>query len=190
MEILDLGPATTDLARIVASVRDDQLGGPTPCPAYTVGDLLDHVGGLSLAFAAAARKSALGGAPSADAAMLPADWREVFGERLADLADAWREPGALDGTTMAGPVEMPAAAAQLVAVDEVVVHAWDLAIATGQPYDPDPAAAQAALGFATSFEPPPDAGGGLFGPPVPVPADAPLLHRLLGATGRDAAWRP
>jgi hypothetical protein len=30
---------------------------------------------------------------------------------------------------------------------------------------------------------------GLFGPPVPVPDDAPLLARLLGLTGRDPAWR-
>ena len=32
--------------------------------------------------------------------------------------------------------------------------------------------------------------GGLFGPPVPVPDDAPTLHRLLGAAGRDPAWTP
>ena len=29
---------------------------PTPCPAYTLGDLIEHVGGLALAFSAAADK--------------------------------------------------------------------------------------------------------------------------------------
>jgi hypothetical protein len=29
---------------------------------------------------------------------------------------------------------------------------------------------------------------GLFGPPVPVAADAPLLEQVLGAAGRDPRW--
>ncbi|MGH4014607.1 MAG: TIGR03086 family metal-binding protein [Pseudonocardiaceae bacterium] len=31
---------------------------------------------------------------------------------------------------------------------------------------------------------------GVFPAAVPVPGDAPLLHRLLGLTGRNPAWRP
>ena len=64
-------------------------------------------------------------------------------DRLAALAEAWRDPAAYTGLTMAGPVEMPGDEAALVALDEVTVHAWDLAVATGQPYDPDPAAVEA-----------------------------------------------
>ena len=93
--------------------------------------------------------------------------------------------------TQAGPVDLPGEVAALVALDEVVVHGWDLARATGQDYDPGEAAILACLGFAQSFEPPADADdGGLFGPPVPVPDDAPALDRLAGATGRDPRWTP
>jgi uncharacterized protein (TIGR03083 family) len=53
---VDLTPATQRLADLVARVRDDELNGPTPCPAYTLGDLIEHVGGLALAFRAAAEK--------------------------------------------------------------------------------------------------------------------------------------
>lgn len=188
MGTLDFAPATTAVARLVTGVRDDQLGDPTPCPAYTVGDLLDHLHGLCQAFTWAATKDERHGEPTADAAQLPADWRTDIGDRLAALAGAWRDPAAYRGMTMAGPVEMPAEVAALVALDEVVVHGWDLAVATGQPYAPDEGAVRACLDFAESFEVPEGAGDGPFGPPVAVPADAPLLDRLAGATGRDPGW--
>jgi len=195
MTTLDFRPTTTELARLVRSVRDEQLGDPTPCPDYTVADLLDHIGGLALAFTCAARKEDVpgGGDPSGDGSRLEQGWRDRISTQLGELGKAWLEPAAYDGMTMAGPIEMPAEIAALVALDEVTVHAWDLAAATGQEYAADPAAVEAANGFASSFEPPEDgaaADGGLFGPPVPVPADAPALHRLLGATGRDPHWSP
>lgn len=191
MGTLDFGPAATTVAEVVAGVRDDQLGDPTPCPAYTVGDLLDHLHGLCLAFTSAARKDAVAGEPSADGSRLPADWRDSISARLATLAAAWTDPAAYSGLTMAGPIEMPGDIAALVALDEVVVHGWDLARATGQPYDPDEAAVLACLGFAEGFEVPEGASDdGPFGPPVAVSPTAPALDRLAGATGRDPAWRP
>jgi uncharacterized protein (TIGR03086 family) len=195
MEPIDFAPTTSALGAIVRGVRPDQLALPTPCPDYSVGDLLDHVGGLSVAFTCSARKEPLpgGGGPSADASQLPDGWRVLFPERLDALAAAWADPAAYAGTTMAGPIEMPAEGAAMVALDEVTVHAWDLAVATGQPYAADPAAVAACQAFAASFEPPADASPdapGLFGPPVVVPADASPLDLLLGATGRDPRWTP
>jgi len=193
MEIIDFGPVTSAVAELVAGVRDDQLGNPTPCPAYTVGDLLDHVGGLSLAFRCAATKEPVpgGGEASGDASRLEPGFRDRIARELAALAEVWRDSAAYAGLTMAGPIEMPAEIAVLVALDEVTVHGWDLARATGQAYDPDPAAVLASLSFAQSFEVPSGApDGGPFGPPVAVPADAPALDRLAGATGRDPRWTP
>jgi uncharacterized protein (TIGR03086 family) len=88
---------------------------------------------------------------------------------------------------------MPADQAALVALDEVTIHAWDLAVATGQSYPADPAAVEACRGFVAGFEPPPGGAaddGGLFGPPVVIAPEAPGLARLLGAAGRDPAWTP
>jgi uncharacterized protein (TIGR03086 family) len=190
MTTLDFGPTTTALASIVHGVRDDQLDGRTPCTERSVADLLDHIGGLALAFTWAARKDGPPGgtSPQADGSELPDDWRSVIPDRLAALADAWRDPAAYTGLTMAGPVEMPGDQAALVALDEVTVHAWDLAVATGQPYHADPAAVAACAEFVAAFDGPTD--GGLFGPPVAVPETAPPLDRLLGATGRDPHWSP
>lgn len=193
MDTVDLRPTTTRLAALVRGVRDDQLSAPTPCPDWTVGDLVDHVGGLALAFTCAARKEDVpgDGQPSADGARLEDGWRDAIAARLDELGEAWTDPAARDGMTQAGPVELPGEVAALVALDEVTVHAWDLAVATGQDHDPDPAAVAASRAFAESFEAPPEADGpGLFGPPVAVPTDAPALHHLLGATGRDPGWTP
>jgi uncharacterized protein (TIGR03086 family) len=191
MDPLDFDAATTTMARLVTAVTDDQLTARTPCPDYAVADLVDHIGGLAFAFTASARKADVpGGGGTGDGSRLEEGWRERIATQLAELSEAWRDPAAYDGMTMAGPIEMPAEVAALVAMNEVVVHGWDLARSTGQPFETDDTAAAVCLGFAESFEAPSSDEGGPFGPPVPVPADADLLDRLIGATGRDPSWTP
>jgi uncharacterized protein (TIGR03086 family) len=188
MQTIDLGPATAEVARVVAGIRDEQLTAPTPCEGSPVAGLLGHLAGLTHAFRMAAEKTPVEGTASTDPAHLPADWRTRIPAQLDALAAAWRDPAAHRGTARAGGVDMPADVAAVVALDEVVVHGWDLAVATGQPYAVDDASAEACRAFAESFGD--DRPPGLYGPVVPVPADAPALDRLLGATGRDPGWRP
>ena len=182
------------MRRLVLGTRDDQLGDPTPCPAYTVGDLVQHIGGLTIAFTAAAHKRTLPGAAgggSGDASMLETGWRLLIARDLEVLAESWRNPAAYEGMTMAGPVEMPASEAAKVALNEVVVHGWDLAVATGQRYAVDPVSLQVCTEFGASFELPDDVPpeDRPFGTRVPVADDAPPLERLLGLMGRRASWR-
>lgn len=89
--------------------------------------------------------------------------------------------------TAAGGIEMPGEIAGLVALNEVVVHGWDVASAVGADYDPGEAELEAALAFIGSF--PDDDRGEAFGPPIDVPADADLLDRVVAASGRDPSWR-
>ena len=187
---VDLTPQTTEVARVVAGVRDDQLTGPTPCTETSVAALLDHLVGLTTAFRMAAEKTPLDGRPHADAAHLPADWRTRLPEQLDALAAAWRNPSAWEGMAEAGGVQMPAPVAAAVALNEVTVHGWDLAVATGQQYRPDPAAVQACLEMVGPRSDPSQDPEGLFGPVVTVPDDAPAFDRLLGQTGRHPGWTP
>jgi uncharacterized protein (TIGR03086 family) len=78
-----------------------------------------------------------------------------------------------------------------VAINEVVVHGWDIAAATRHDYTCETGLIQAAYAFVQSaVAQDPDGSPGLFGPPVPVPESAPPLDRLIGLTGRDPAWQP
>lgn len=192
--MVDLTPAAHRLADLVARVRDDELSEPTPCPAYTLGDLIEHVGGLALAFRAAAEKDTaspyVNGTPSGDAARLPAGWRERIPADLAALAQAWAKPDAWTGMTRIANQGAPAEMVGVTVADELVVHGWDVARSTGQPYSAERElldAAQAFLGFFAS----PDAPAGpevAFGPSRPVARDAAALDRVVALAGRDPAW--
>lgn len=191
MTMVDLGPQTGIVARLAASVTDEQLTAATPCPQYAVRDLLGHLLTLSVAFRDAARKD-LGTTtdtrPDAAFPDLGPGWREELPKALDELADAWRDPAAWTGDTRAGGADLPGALAGAVVADELVVHGWDLARATGREYAPDPAALDSALDFLRAAADDPGRGNGAFGRVVPVPADAPPLDRAVALSGRDPGW--
>jgi uncharacterized protein (TIGR03086 family) len=189
MTVPDLEPAAHRIVALLDGVPDSALDARTPCADTPVAGLLDHLMGLSEGLRAAAAKEPDRGAPQPAAANLDPKWRVVLPERLDALVAAWREPAAVEGTTSAGGVEMPATEIAVVTLDELVLHGWDLARSTGQSYEPDPAEVTAILGFVEAFA---SAEGvpGLFGPAVAVPDDAPAFDRALGLSGRDPGWRP
>ncbi|WP_328559768.1 TIGR03086 family metal-binding protein [Streptomyces coelicoflavus] len=188
---LDLGPQTRILARLADGVRDDRLADPTPCPDLAVRNLLGHLTGLAVAFRDAARKD-LGPntntSPEASVPDIGPGWREEFAKVLVELADAWREPDAWTGMTRAGGIDLPGEVAGAVVADELVIHGWDLARATGQEYAPDAAALRAAHGLLAAAAEESDRDAGMFGPVVSVPDGASLLERAVGLSGRDPGW--
>lgn len=178
--MFELGRATDQMRRVVVGVADDQLGRATPCPDWTVEDLLAHVHQFSTAFTSNARKEPLQ-APSD----LAEDWRSAIPEQLDELARAWRDEAAWEGRVSAGGVDMDAADNAVVAIEELTVHGWDLARATGQDFSVDEAGLDQVDRFFELFPSGPD---GPFGPAVPAPEGAGRVERTIAKTGRDPSW--
>ncbi|MEV6757991.1 TIGR03086 family metal-binding protein [Streptomyces sp. NPDC051214] len=191
-KIVDFERQARLVAAVAEGISDEQLSGPTPCPEYQVRHLLGHLVGLTGAFRDAGRKDLgpqLDQNPGDSLPDLGPGWRAELPKLLDELVEAWRDPAAYEGMTRAGGIDLPGAVAGAVAMDELVVHGWDLARATGQTYAADEASLAVALELLTPQE------GDVsedtpFGPPVPVPDDAPLLDRVIGLSGRDPGWTP
>jgi uncharacterized protein (TIGR03086 family) len=194
MPEIDIRPAAALMARVLEGVPDDALDAPTPCEGMTLGQLIGHVDGFAQVFTLSARKD-LGEMtatpPAPDDADLGPGWQQRAAGHLAELGEAWQADDAWDGMTQAGGVDLPGAVAGRVVLDELVVHGWDVAKATGQPFEPDDGhlreieATVRQLRGDNDGEVP-----GLFGPAVTVADDAPVLDRVLGLTGRDPSWSP
>ena len=189
--MIDMTTASARTAAVLGNVRDEQLGGPTPCTQLSVREVVAHVGQLAPAFGAAAAKD-LGdltdNPPGEGGYLLDERWRDDYPARLTAFAEAWQAAQAWQGMTRVGGVDLPGEVCGLVGLTEVVVHGWDLARATGQPYGIDTATAGAVLPHVAQFaaEEPVE---GLFGRAVPVGDDAGDFDRALALSGRDPAWR-
>lgn len=169
--------AAADAVRVASGVRPDQLDRPTPCSAWTVQELLDHlVGGTRYLGAAMA-----GIAPTVPTGTTAEDFRTGVDECLLGLAD----PEALD-RTCASPLgfEWTVLEATAGTFMDLLIHTWDLAVATGQPCDLDLDLVQACTAMFLPDMPERGRAAGIIGPAVTVTDDAGPQDRLLAAMGR------
>jgi len=181
--MIDLTSACDRMTALLKCVTDDQLSAPTPCAGYTVADLVEHVDMVSRGFAALARRdaeeAARGGRATADQG-----WRDDVAAQVRTLGEAWHDPGAWQGSTDAGGLELTNEGWGRVALTEMVVHGWDLAQATGQTVDLPEATLRACLDHVAAFVPNAPVPA-LWGPAIAVSADAALIDRIVAVTGRN-----
>ena len=184
LEALDRAAAAYE-QRLLA-VRPDQWSLPTPCASWTVKDLADHVvGGNRFSptlLAGGTAAEALGIARGGD---FSGDPVESYRDSLVTQRAAFAAPGALK-VSVAHPMgEVSGRRFAGMRTFDLVVHAWDLARATGGDEDlpadlVDDLLAQ--LEPAAAFM----ARSGTFGQgaSADLPDDATAQHRLLDLTGR------
>ena len=176
-------------AAIVSGITAHQVNFPTPCPGYSVSNLIDHV------VVAAYRAAALGRGQTPPAGD---DNRHVeLVEAPAELrcaaeeaAQAWRDDSRLSSSfTMPWGEEYSGATLVNMYLAELATHAWDLAFATEQLDRLDPSLAVIALDGARAMIRPEYrdmvAKGSPFGAEVPPPPGADDWQRLAAFMGRD-----
>lgn len=183
-----LAKAFTMTRGILANVTPDHYGDSTPCASWTVRDLANHVVEGANWFALCVNA---GAAPDPDPThgfdYAGGDLMASYDEGVANTLAAFRAPGAQERFIKLPFGELPGAAFMSIATNDVFTHGWDLAKATGQPTDLDPAIAAQLLpvvqGFVGDQMRGPD-GEGLFGPAVDVPDSATSTEKLTAFLGR------
>jgi uncharacterized protein (TIGR03086 family) len=177
-------------ARTVGNVRTDQFSDSTPCTEWDVRTLLNH---LILWTSYSAERRAHGESVSEelmakDFAAEP-DFAATYRAQLDRALAAWADPATWERDLNVMGSATPAADVAALLIAEMVLHGWDLAVATGQSYTVGDKAATAALAAV-------EANAELFrqykgfADPVPVPAGAPVLDRVLALSGRDPDRAP
>ncbi len=104
--------------------------------------------------------------------------------RTQQLGEAWANPGAWRGTSNGAGVDLPNEVWGKIALTELVVHDWDLAKATGQPFGLPEETLRACFDHVAEFVPNAPVEG-LWGAAAEVPADAPRLDWIVDITGRN-----
>lgn len=181
-----LGIAMDQVDRLIADVPPEALDRPTPCAEFDLRTLLRHM----VAVLRRVRHVATGGDPFAvphvvDDEVADHEWPAVYRSARAGVDEAWADDAVLDRVLKVPWAELPGRGAAMGYVQELTVHAWDIAKCTGQTGRLDPALADVALDVATRFVPAEPRGGHVpFGPVVEVGDSSGPYERLASWLGR------
>lgn len=180
-----LRPAADALAALIAGTTPDQLDNATPCSEWAVRDLLNHLVGGAHMFAGAFAGSAPA-APDGPVDLLGDDLSATWQSAADTLAASIDAPGALDNLVPMPWGPTPGAVVYEILKFDVVMHAWDLARATGQEVVLPDDLVEGTLAVAQQLISPEMRASGAFGPEVAAPQGAGAIERLAAFTGRAA----
>jgi uncharacterized protein (TIGR03086 family) len=187
-------PVLTDSLRLLhdaaAGVSADQLDDRTPCPEWTVAQVLFHAAGDQIGWA-----SSIGsGAPPAYDPFNPPQRLDTSALDVVDAAvavatAAWArlDPTADSVRTPLPPTPTlaPHLAAAACALD-AAIHAWDVAVATGRPSPLTPDLAEQLLPAARATAEP--LRGFAYAPALPAEPGGDAVSTLLRYLGRHPHW--
>jgi uncharacterized protein (TIGR03086 family) len=186
----EMAAAADEAARVVGGVRSDQLSAATPCTDWDLRTLLNHT--ILWTAYSAERRARDEQVPeelmNSDFVAEPG-YAADYAAQLDRAVTAWSDPAAWERNLNVMGAPTPAADVAALLIAEMVLHGWDVAKASGQPYSARDDVADAVLAAV-------EANAELFrkyqgfADPVAVPASASALDRALAQSGRDPEWAP
>jgi uncharacterized protein (TIGR03086 family) len=163
---------------LISNVGAEQYDSPTPCPEWTVRDLLDHTIRIVSTLGAAAS----GARP--EAFVLGTDPAAQFRAAADAALTAWRTPGTFDQVIVIAAGPMLGSVVAGINLLDTATHAWDIARATGQPAELPNGVAEAALEASRAFISP-ELRPGRFGPQLQSAAGTTPTEQLVAFLGRQ-----
>ncbi len=178
-----LEQAIASTRTVLKGVSKEQLGDTTPCAAWKVSDLINHIVGAQYFFEAGVTGEQLTGGETDFSAT---DFLSAFDEGSQRCLRAFQADGVMAKLLTLPFGQMPGAAFVGLAATDTFTHGWDLAKATGQNTDLAPDLAEQLLAGAKQAISPafrsPE--GAVFGPEQPAPAGASKADQLAAFLGR------
>ena len=176
--------ALDETGRVVAGIPADRWHAATPCDGWDVRALLNHlVAGNLWAAELAAGGTIAGVGDRLDGDLLGTDPTAAYTRSAGAAAAVFRKPGAMDAPCAVSYGPVPGSVYAGHRFLDVFVHGWDLAVASGQDAELDPALMQACREV---IEPQIAAfrSAGAFGAELPTGAAATAQDRFLAMLGR------
>jgi len=173
-------------ARIVRGIDSGQLDDATPCEDYDVRGLLNHVvSGNYWVEPLVSGKSIEEVGDRYDGDVLGDDASAAYDASARVAGDAFARPGAMEAPVAVSYGPVPGEVYAGHRFIDVLIHGWDLAVATGQDSRLDPDLVETCWEI---VRPQLELlqGSGAFGAEVDVPDDADSQTRLLAVLGRSA----
>lgn len=169
----------------IAAIPADAWGNATPCTEWNVRDVVNHMVADSLwvpDLVAGRTIEEVGDAYAGDVLGDEPVRRAEVAHRAAHAA--FEEDGALERTVHLSFGDVPGEVLCHQRATDLIVHSWDLARGAGIEVGFDDEVASYLEAWNRPWFTPEVREMGIAGPEVPVPADAPGMHRLLGLLGR------
>jgi len=171
------------LGSLIESTTDDMLANSTPCPDFTVKELLEHCVLVVRRVAAIGRGEHWS---SVEQQATESGWAGDYRDGAHAIMMAWGDPAILETNLEVPWGEFPGSVLMYTYTAELAVHGWDLSQATGIDFSIDDQWLHGAL-IAAKFIPE----EGRDTPEMPFTAvvdpgpDAPVLDQIAGWMGRN-----
>ncbi|MGX6602138.1 TIGR03086 family metal-binding protein [Micromonosporaceae bacterium Da 78-11] len=170
---------------VITGVRPEQYDKRTPCPDYDVRQMCNHMLSVLRRISVLGAGGDFMSVPHFADDVVDGEWSTAWVNAGRDVEAVWSDPIILGREIRLPWMSLPGAAFAIWYTSELTLHTWDLAQATEQTPDWDPAVLAVLLGGMKQAMPEQPRGGQVpFGPVVPVPDDAAGIDRLVGWYGR------